>query len=167
MLRRVCWCCVLWLGWTAAAHAQTACPPGLIPYATGQGGGVAACGPDPSYNQQSQQPMSRPPRWADQWGALASDDAAGILGVSKDMPTKRSAEDAAMAECKAKGGTKCRNIANYQNECAAMVVGHAGYRIFFGKTTENAIASGMKTCNAENSGCHVYYSACSDPIRIQ
>jgi hypothetical protein len=35
-------------------------------------------------------------------------------------------------------------------------------------TIEEATQSGMKVCTANgNANCHVYYSACSLPVRIQ
>lgn len=74
-----------------------------------------------------------------------------------------------MADCQAKGGgTKCKFEISYRNSCVVLMVGDKYFNITPGPTTEEATKSGMKTCAANgNSKCHVYYSACSLPVRIQ
>lgn len=166
MLKRMIWLCALWLCWSATAHAQTACPPGLIPYAAGAGGGVAVCGPAPTDNQQ---PMQRPPLWADRWGAVAAEAPGSppAFGSAVNMASKRAAETAALADCQARG-TKCQVALIYHNQCVAIVGGEKGWTPFGGPTIEIATQKSMNQCRADGSTqCKLDYSACSYPERIQ
>lgn len=160
-------CCTLLLGWAVAAHAQTACPPGLIPYAAGAGGGVAACGPDPSSSQQQQQ-FSRPPLWADRWGAVASaPQGKPSFGAALDMPSERSAKKKALLACQA-SGSECKIAMTYHNQCIAIVAGEEGWTPAVGPTTDVALNISLERCKADGSSkCRTYYTACSYPVRIQ
>lgn len=163
---------VLVLGFSAlilsvTAHAQTACPPGLVPYAAGAGGGVATCGPAPTNNQQ---PMQRPPLWADRWGAVAVGTPGGTpaFGASTNMSSRSKANRAALAECGAQPGAKCRIDATYHNQCVALVVGDKISASYNAPTAETATQKSMEFCKAHgNTQCRLYYSACSYPERIQ
>ena len=109
-----------------------------------------------------------PSRWVDQWGAIATDSTKGVLSVITNLASQEQVTQTVMTDCQAKGGTQCIFQIAYRNECVAMVLGDTGFNIKSGKTIDDAIKSGMKTCN--NGGgpnCHVYYSACSLPKRIQ
>jgi hypothetical protein len=144
-------------------RGQAACPPGTVPYGTGQGQSV--CGPDNSQQPVQHQP---PPQWANRWGAIATALPKGILGVANDASSQNQAERAALADCQSKGGTTCTIDLSYRNQCAAMVVGHPGYNVTPGDTLRAASEKGLKTCNdAGDTNCHVYYSACSLPVRIR
>ena len=149
---------------TSVIHAQAACPPGTIPYGTGQGQNV--CGPDD--NQQQQQQPHPPPQWARQWGAIATDGPGGHAGVAVYQSSKEAAEQAALADCRAKGGTECAVEVAYDNECAAMVVGDKGHNSGAAATLDKATQLGLDACKRYgNTRCHLYYSACSLPVRIQ
>jgi hypothetical protein len=153
---------VVLMGWYALAHAQT--PTGdCVPI---QGQGWQGCAPMGN-NQQSQQPMLLPARWLDRWGALAPDDSAGILGTSANMFSEQMAKDAALRDCQAKGGARCRSPVSYHDQCVAMVAGHNGYDVSVGPTIEKAIEASTRRCSRKSADCHVYYSACSYPVRIQ
>jgi hypothetical protein len=133
------------------------------------GNGVA---PTPICNwmndNQTQGPQRPAMHWASQWGAIATDAPKGILGVVTGQPSKSEAQQAAMADCRAKGGAPCKFEIAYDNECAAMVVGSNGYNVGSDRTVEKAAQLGMKICTtAKNTNCHVYYSGCSTPILIQ
>jgi hypothetical protein len=155
---------------SGAIHAQTACPPGLIPY------GAGVCGPDQGQNQGSQRqiPMAPPVTWADTWGAIAlyipesGANPKGVLGAATLQPSETAAKQFALQDCQAKGGLDCKIKFVYRNECAAMVAGIPYYNMADGQTTQAAVARGMKTCTEGGStNCHVYYSACSLPQVIQ
>lgn len=73
----------------------------------------------------------------------------------------------AMSECHRKRGLNCSVAMTYSNQCIAMVVGDSKLVIDGGNTEERAIQKSMDTCGAESANCHVYYSACSPPQRIQ
>lgn len=153
----------LLLLYAGAIHAQAACPPGTIPYGTGQGQNM--CGPDDSQQQSSPRP---PLQWASQWGAIATDGPGGSFGASTNMPTQQSADNAALADCRSKkGSSTCAVEIAYVNQCAAMVAGDSGYNTKAGLTIDLAIQAAMKVCSAADTHCYAYYTGCSMPVRIQ
>ena len=147
-------------------HAEGRCPPGYYPWDTP---GVSSCIPIPGYNQQQQQP--NPPRplghWESRWGAIATDDTLGVLGVSSDVSTRASAEKKAINDCQTKGGKQCALNISYDNTCAAMIVGDEGYSVRTGGTKEEAISYATKDCSASYHSCHTYYFNCSKPVLVQ
>jgi hypothetical protein len=152
-------------------HAEGGCPPGMIP---ASGTDINSCVPIPPgyYSNQAQNPAQSPqpplPRWKDSWGAIATALPKGILGVSNNLPSERQAAQAALADCQSKGGTTCKLESTYGNACDAMIVGHPGYAIAAGASENEAIQKAMKMCtDGGDANCHVYYSACSLPQRIQ
>ena len=145
-------------------RAQVSCPPGMMPYSTAQNVGV--CAPIPGGNQM--RPQAPVARWESRWGAIATDPKAGSVGVSANMQTKEAAEQAAISDCESRKKSLCKIAEAYDNECAVMVAGNTGYNVDADSTIEKAAQSGMKTCaQSGDSNCHVYYSACSLPQRIQ
>ncbi len=73
-----------------------------------------------------------------------------------------------MLDCAEKGGTQCKIDVVYDNQCAAVVVGSNGYNVGNAATPDKVAKLGLKVCtDAKGVGCHVYYSACSLPERIQ
>jgi hypothetical protein len=155
-------------GFTAVLHAEGGCPAGMIPYS---GTDISSCGPmPPGYYQQlpSQAPTASPLRWESRWGAIATDGTKGILGAATDAADKLSAEKKAMADCLAKGGLACKIQVSYANGCAAMIVGNRGFSTANGSTEDEAIRKSTKICSADgDTGCRIYYIACSHPQRIQ
>lgn len=157
----------LLLFYAGVIHAQAACPPGTIPYGTGQGQNM--CGPDDIQNQQASPPPQPPqPLWESRWGAIATDGDGGSFGASTNLATQKSAEGAALADCRSKKeSSTCKVELSYVNQCAAMVAGDIGYNTQAGLTADIAVQKGMKVCSAATTHCYAYYSACSLPIRIQ
>lgn len=155
------------------AHAEGNCPPGYYPIGAPPGqGGPQGCAPIPGDNNNPQQmqpqPLPPPPQWTSQWGAIATDGPGGHLGAATNLSSKSDAEQVAITDCRAKGGSPCAIEVAYDNECAAMVVGHTEHSSNAAATLDEAIHLGMLTCNnAGDTNCHVYYSACSLPQRIQ
>jgi hypothetical protein len=144
------------------AHAEGGCPPGTYPQ---QGQGWQSCVPIPGNNQG--RPATGPVGdvWVDGWQAIATDTPKGILGTSTKMLTRSAAEQAAIEDCRAKGGTDCVMAASVGNGCLAMVTGKTNYRIRNGSSKLEAEKKGMKDCEASDSSCAVYYSACSFPAK--
>jgi hypothetical protein len=120
-----------------------------------------------SNQPQRSQPLPPPPQWATRWGAMATDGPGGHLGSVVGLSSKADAQRAAIADCQAKGGTHCAIEVAYDNECAAMVLGDNLHNITADVTLDRAIQSSMKSCSASDTNCHVYYTACSLPQRIQ
>jgi hypothetical protein len=157
-------CLLMLLLATTALHAQQA-GVDCVPI---QGQGWSGC--DPNYQPQSQQPQAPqlPPLiWTDHYGAIATDPIKSILGTAIDQTSQSQAEQAAFADCKAKGGTACKQDIWYVNQCVAMVVGETGYNTKAGATIADAVQAAMKVCSAATGNCHAYYTACSLPQRIQ
>ncbi|MGJ7490474.1 DUF4189 domain-containing protein [Variovorax sp. ZT4R33] len=159
--------CNLWLllGMFVSFGAYANCPPGsyLISNPTN-----TYCLPDPNYRSPQQALQQPVEQWERRWGAIATDGPRGAMGVVTDKRSEREASQIAMQDCRAKGGVDCKVDAAYDNQCAAVVVGDGGYNVSSRPTADQAITTGMKTCrDAGRSNCHVYYSACSLPVRIR
>jgi Domain of unknown function (DUF4189) len=156
------------LGVCGMAHSEGGtCPNGYYP---ANSPGVMGCAPIPGYNNQQQQaaPQPPPPQWADRWGAIASDVPRGAVGTAADMFSQQEAQLAAMTACQAKGGANCKLDTWYRNRCAAMVVDDGGYNVVNRDTLDEAIQASMKGCtDAGAMNCHVYYFACSLPVRVR
>lgn len=156
---------------TAVVHAQAACPPGTIPYGTGQDQSV--CGPDNSQQQPTQQQLQPPPHplppvWVDRWGAITTDAAHHSSGASLNQSSKVVAEQEAIADCQKNGGVQCKIEITYHNQCVALVGGDTGYNTTSASSIGQAVQIGMASCtSAHDTNCHAYYTACSLPVRVQ
>ncbi|MDR2220309.1 MAG: DUF4189 domain-containing protein [Methylobacillus sp.] len=113
-------------------------------------------------------PQPPSPVWEDRWGAVATDAPHGIFGSAANMRSKSSAEQTAMADCKAKGGINCIVENWYSNSCAVMVVGDGGYNVTARDTLVEATERGMRYCtDAKRTNCRVHFSTCSLPVQIR
>lgn len=147
--------------------AEGGCPAGMIPYS---GTDINSCGPIPAgyYESSATAPRPDPPvRWADTWGAIATDGIKGSLGTAVRMPSKEEAKRTALSQCRANGGLNCEVDLEYYNQCAVMVVGDKGYNTARAATIEKATQLGEKTCGSTDTNCRVYYADCSLARRIQ
>ncbi|MBB5864619.1 DUF4189 domain-containing protein [Xanthomonas sp. 3058] len=150
------------------ALAEQGCPPGQYPIG---GQGAAACAPIPQGNSINQAP--RPlGKWLKTWGAIAHDPVDGVLGVSSGKISKRDAEKDALMKCTEAGGTRCKDWASYQNQCAAVAgpqkngVNVAGALQFSrGPSLEDVKHNAENEC-ASSSGltCAILYSNCSEQV---
>lgn len=157
----------LWPLCASAAHAEGGfCPPGTIDHNNG-GAPAIVCSPIPGYGQQ-QAPQQPAPLWERRWGAIATSVPDGVLGVSTDKSSKPEASQAAMSDCATKAGLNCKIEIAYDNQCVVVVVGDGGYNAPIAATVDQAAEIGMRTCRTNGrTNCHVYYSACSLPVRIR
>lgn len=140
---------------SVGVHAEGNCPPGFYPIG---GRATAACAPIPgnggrSSGGQQQAPSAPAPLWEDRWGAIAGDKPQGILGFSTGLPSEPAAQQAALADCAAKGGEHCKIENSYRNGCTAMIVGEWGYNIASRATVDEAIASGIQKCKEVDRNC--------------
>ncbi|RST44883.1 DUF4189 domain-containing protein [Variovorax sp. DXTD-1] len=155
----------LWLLGTGVAYAEGNCPDGYYPIG---GRDFAGCAPIPGSGSQRQAPQQPVEQWERRWGAIATSVPDGILGVSTDRSSKREASQTAISDCAAKGGLNCKIETAYDNQCAAVVVGDGAYNAPIAATMDKAVEIGMKTCRDGGlANCHVYYSACSLPVRTR
>jgi hypothetical protein len=148
---------------TYETHAEGGCPPGMIPYnsaAAGSAASMASCGPIPS-----QRPSVH---WESRWGAIASDEANGIMGAVDSRATKRKAGKDALSECQARGGKQCKVTLSYTNQCVVTVQGNTGATDAHAASIESATQLGMESCRKRgDSDCNVYYKACSLPVQVR
>jgi hypothetical protein len=166
MLARALLLAMAGLLWNGLVHAEGGCPPGMYPFrfAPNQ---PSSCAPIPG-NGNQQTPQQQITQWERRWGAVATDGPRGAMGVATDRGSEREASQAAMQDCQSKGGVNCQIDTAYDNQCAAVVVGDGGYNVSSRRTADQAAAVGMKTCrDAGRANCHVHYSACSLPVRVQ
>jgi hypothetical protein len=146
-------------------HAEGGCPPGSYPIGNRA---VAACAPIPSETNswsQQQAPNLPAPLWEDRWGAIAGDKPQGILGFATGLRSEPAAQQAALTDCAAKGGVRCKLENSYKNGCTAMTVGEQVYNIASRATLDQAIASGIQKCKEIDKNCVTSYSAFSPPVR--
>ena len=147
-------------------HAQNSCTSGQYLITPSNHQGASFCAPIPRDRQGRPVPPQLP---ATHWGAIATDDASGkSVGAAVDLPNKAQAEQAALADCRTKGGLACKIAIAYGNGCAALVASGLGYNASADVTLDHAILSGMTACRHAGHGqCHVAYSTCSPPQPVQ
>lgn len=153
----------LTMGSASHALAEGGCPPGQVPQ---QGQGWQSCVPIPG-STQGAGGQSDGSLWQNSWQAIATDNTRGVLGSAIEKISRQTAEDAAMNDCRTKGGTDCQLRMSYGNGCMAAIVGAKLLHVQVGNSKTGAEKKGMEKCNAEDSKCVVYYSECSKAIRIQ
>lgn len=150
------------LNLTAHAEGGT-CPNGYYPV---NSPGMMSCAPIPGYNQQQAAPQPPQPQWESRWGAISTDASRGVVGATSGMPSRQAAEQAVIADCRAKGGTECKLQVSYANGCGAMVVGDKAFTVEWGTTQDDAAQKSLRMCSTATTNCRVYYSTCSPPARI-
>ncbi|WP_046659007.1 DUF4189 domain-containing protein [Lysobacter capsici] len=151
---------------STVVQAEQGCPDGLYP------GGAAPgqiCVPIPGYglggNAQAQ-----PPRWATRWGAIATDDGStggGILGQSEALSSRRQAENAALSDCRSKGGNNCALVQAYHDQCIAVAWGRSRPYSVSAENSKVASELALAKCGQSDQACGIYYTGCSYPERVQ
>lgn len=158
------------LGAACLAHAEGGCPEGFYPSSDPS---IVGCAPIPGYTGsmgEEDEPVVPRISWIKTWGAIALDKDKGIVGAITGEKSERQARKSAIAECiKQGGGAGCKNIAiTYKNQCVvALVADSSGLVTVTAESEEKAHASAVALCRKNNKSCQDYYSACSEPIRVQ
>lgn len=151
------------LGHPGLANAEGGCPPGFYPQNVP---GVHSCIPYPQYDGSDGD--SGGARWADRWGAMAQDPANHEVGAVTDRTSKRAARNDAVAECVRRGGKKCKIVSIYKNQCLVSINGSTSGENIRSSSIEQAIRIGMEACAQRgDTGCSVFYQACSHAVRIR
>lgn len=140
------------------------CPDGYYPIG---GQGLQGCAPFPGGSGGDNAPRDPGPQWATRWGAIAVDGTSSRLGGSEKHTSKRRAQKAALADCKKNGGTKCKGVIAYYNQCGVLAWGNDWYQAHSGATTDAATAGALASCSKNTSNCKVFYTGCSYPERIR
>ena len=151
------------------AHAEGgSCPPGYYPIG---GQGTMGCAPIPGSggSQRQHAPQQPPEIWRDRYGAIFTDSDQGALGTSGSQSSRAAAEQAALADCIARGGVACKKVTSYRNACAAFALANSGgYASASRETMEKASEVSMSLCTNSGYGtCRIYYTDCSLPVRVQ
>lgn len=140
--------------------AEGGCPAGMIPYA---GTSTSSCGPI----QSGPGGGAAGPKWKTRWGAIASDDS-GHYGVSVNQNSKAHARDAAIEDCRGRGGRSCKLHFAYENQCVAVASSTAESFSASAATGLEATAISMERCEASKTGkCWLYYTDCSLAVRVR
>lgn len=152
---------------SAAVQAEQGCPDGLYP-----GGAAPAqiCIPMPGYGingNSGNTSQAAEPRWMTRWGALALDATSGKLGRADGLSSKRKAEAAAIADCRARGGQNCVIAHSYYDQCVAVAWGDARPAIVSAVNSQVASAMALEKCNGSDASCDMYHAGCSYPERVQ
>lgn len=149
------------------AVAEGNCPPGYYPQS---GPGFQGCAPGPTINMDSGSPaVVMDGYWESTWGALAGSRAVENTSVS--VTGKRSeeeAKEAALAECREKGGGDgCVIDSVYSNYCVGVAADSVEDIGTFdgGPTKKKAMSAAVKTCaRAGGKKCAPVFSDCTKPI---
>ena len=147
-----------------AGSAAGQCPAGIPPSPN--------CAPPDAPGWRHNQPAPRnsasPPRpqWRSSWGAIAADGPKAALGTASGAGSKRAAEQAALKQCRERGGTQCVLDASYFDQCAAMVTGDKNYIVQTAASIERATELAMGRCNGKDTGCRILHTDCSLPVRV-
>ena len=157
--------CVVIGGFIQPTFAQS-CPAGI------PSGGNPLCLPPGAsgspYQQGSPgQAEARQARWEARWGAIAFDPSNAEVGVASGMSSKRKAKDAALANCKERGGNSCKIDLVYYNQCGVVAWGDTYATTASAGTIAQASERGLQLCGQKTSGCQIVYSDCSVPIRVE
>jgi len=119
-------------------------------------------------DQGNTAPQAPPEKWESRWGAIVTDADKGVVGAASNEQSQDAAENAAISDCHARGGSKCKVEASYANSCGAVVTGGTGYNVGHAPTLDQTTKLGIKTCQkAGATDCRVYYTTCSPAVRIQ
>jgi hypothetical protein len=81
--------------------------------------------------------------------------------------TPEAAQNAALNDCRFKGGTRCVVYVTHGNGCVAMVQGDQTFWIETGNDLAAAETEATSTCSRGDQDCSVIYSNCSFPARVQ
>lgn len=147
----------------ALAQAEGGCPPGSYPQ---QGQGWQTCVPIPG--SQPIRPAAPSEQWEDRWGSIAQTADGQISGAAENQKTESDATNAAIADCQNSRSAPCKSLGTYRNQCLTIVAGSNGTKIEVARDEMEATQKALKACTgAKQEGCHVYYAACSLPVRTR
>lgn len=149
------------------AAAEDGCPAGFIPNAAGTpnvqcipAGGLGYSGSEPAVT------------WERRWGAFTLDQPSGKIGVATSMTSKRKAEKVALQDCQTRGGSNCKVILAFTNQCGAIASGKdptGGYVITSAGGVNATVAKhfAMELCGQKTTACEIFLSECSYAEQVQ
>jgi hypothetical protein len=122
--------------------------------------------PPPPRPELPPSPLRPPPalgEWRSNWGAVAVGSESAILGSVTGFTQAVRAEDAALADCRAKGGSACTFGYSYKDGCFVMVQGDRTYFFEKAESAPEAAKTGLDRCRSGQTGCRIRLSACALP----
>ncbi|WP_413623777.1 DUF4189 domain-containing protein [Luteibacter sp. Lutesp34] len=152
-----------------ASHAAAQCAPG-IPSA-GNPGCIPPNQPNSPYYNANDAAVAAPEpdwQWSDRWGAIAIDEGTAAAGTVEGQTSKSEATSEVLRQCESLGGTNCKVIMVFVNQCAAASQSQIDGRVFTvsRKTKQESEDGAIANCGGRNS-CKIVYSQCSPPVRVR
>ncbi|NUF64528.1 DUF4189 domain-containing protein [Acinetobacter bereziniae] len=112
--------------------------------------------------------------WKKTWGAMAESQDSPIIGTATGHFTRRAASNEAMTKCKNSGGSACKIVFTYHNQCSVMAQppnDHDSVQVAYqsAATIQEATKLALPFCSKLNNGktCEVFYSNCTAPVLIR
>lgn len=168
MWLRICVYAFLLMTPNAALAEGGGCPAGYYPIG---GQGAVGCAPMSDYgaNLEDSSAETPQPRWFKTWGAIAIDGDLRKMGAAIGSVSKSEAKRAAVSDCRMRGGGRgCeKRVLAYENQCAVVVTADDMNKAVAAQSIEVASKLAMDACeSALENNCHIYYSACSEPVFV-
>jgi Domain of unknown function (DUF4189) len=106
------------------------------------------------------------------WGSLVYDATTGSWSFATAEKRKDEAKTAALAQCRAVGGTNCAVMLTYSNQCAAVARAFEGDRFLAGHDSVNtgtqpadADANALASCQSDwGRQCKVVINHCTRTV---
>lgn len=77
---------------------------------------------------------------------MATDAPRSILGAVTGQPSQQAAQQAALSDCKSKGGINCKPANTYKNGCTALTSSDSSFYTGADVTIDIVAAQGMRAC---------------------
>ena len=101
----------------------------------------------------------------DRWGSIVFSQEPGggyAWGIAWSFADRQSAANAAMGECRGRGGSACSEAGWFRNTCGALAIGDDnGMGTGAGGTEAEAERSALAECRKVNANCRVAASECA------
>lgn len=151
-------CSLLLLVASGTASGQTACPQGVAP-------GSPSCGPGGSNGLWSAPPPSFNEPKLHGAIAIGTTEYGKTIGSGQWSGSRHDARVVATNACQANGGSDCRVVASYVEECASIA-----YRLADPMATHTAEAeerdeaerAARARCERDGGPCEIAYTHCTD-----
>ncbi|MFW2015144.1 DUF4189 domain-containing protein [Acinetobacter bereziniae] len=135
--------------------------------------GTPSCVPPDQLGYSTAPPVNTA-YWKKTWGAIANSFDTDIISTSTGHFTRRAAAKEAMTKCKNNGGSACKIVFAYHNQCATVAQpmnarGPVNITYQSSSTIEKASQLAISDCSERNQGkkCEVFYSNCTEPVLIR
>ncbi|MEX1828787.1 DUF4189 domain-containing protein [Luteibacter sp. CQ10] len=95
------------------------------------------------------------------------DSNTGSAGVAEKKSTKGEAVRTALDQCRSSGGSDCRELLTYHNQCVAVAQNRSGGPVdaYGGARLKDAEVHALEACGGEEK-CRIMYKACSYQERV-